>query len=100
MRFLVMSSQHSLLPFAHRLTREGHDVESVICNPGHKGKYEGAYAGVIKPILYQDDRKRHKKMEAMKELAADDQCIVISNQIFRNPYRFVVNNCSRFMYIF
>ena len=43
MNFLVLSRQHHMLPFAKRLIGDGHDVETIIYNPGNRNKYEGAY---------------------------------------------------------
>ena len=71
MNFLVLSNQHSLLPFAHRLQRDNHSVESIIYNPGNRSKYEGAYAGVIELTLHQGEKTRYKKIEALKELATE-----------------------------
>jgi len=80
MNFLVLSRQHSLLPFAHRLQLEGHDVQTIVYNPGNKGKYEGAYAGVLKLSFYHGEKKRHKVLELFKEMARDSpDAIVLTN---------------------
>ena len=45
--FLVLSRRHELLPFAHRLTTEGHTVESLVS----VGIFEGAWGGKINKVL-------------------------------------------------
>ncbi len=81
MNFLVLSRQHHLLPFAHRLTKEGHDVEAIVYNPGNRAKYEGAYAGVMEFTVHQGKKDRHAKIEALKELAAEGQGTVLTDDL-------------------
>ena len=47
MKYLVMTREHGLLPVAHRLTSEGHDVEAIV----QKERFEGAWGGKLHKIL-------------------------------------------------
>jgi len=77
--FLVLSRQHQLLPFAHRLTREGHSARSIIYHSGNKAKYERAYEGVIELLSQRGEKERGQKIKALQQIAADGQTVVLAN---------------------
>ncbi len=79
MRFLVLSRQHNLLPFAHRLRKEGHDVEAIVYKPGNRAQYENAYAGVLEFTVHRGEKHRHEKIEGLKELAGQGECTVLTD---------------------
>jgi hypothetical protein len=51
MRFFVASLEAQLLPLAHRLRREGHEVEAMVWKP----RYENAWGGSIQKIARHTD---------------------------------------------
>lgn len=81
MNFLVLSRQHHMLPFAKRLIGDGHDVETIIYNPGNRNKYEGAYGGVLEYAVSQGEKERHQKIEILKDLAVQGKGIVLTDDL-------------------
>lgn len=51
MKVLVASMRSLLLPLAHRLRREGHDVEALVWRP----RYEAAWGGQIQKLVRHSD---------------------------------------------
>lgn len=80
MNILVLSHQHTLLPFAYKLQQESHDVQTLVYKSGAHARYEGAYKGVLKLAFHKGDSGKDEILQAFKELAAENaQIIVITN---------------------
>lgn len=80
MNFLILSKQHTLLPFARRLTIDRHEAETLIWQSGKNAKYERAYQGVIDMVAHKGDPKDWQiKLQTLKEIAKDGQAIVLAN---------------------
>lgn len=61
MKFLVASLRHELLPLAHRLRREGHEVQALVW----RARYETAWSGMIEKLA------RHSDNVVMAEVLAE-----------------------------
>lgn len=81
MNFLVLSRQHHMLPFAKRLMGDGHDVETLIYNAGNRNKYEGAYGGVLEYAVESGEKKRHQKIQILKDATAKGHGIVLTDDL-------------------
>lgn len=81
MNFLVLSKQHHLLPFAQRLKREGHDVETIVYGAGNRAKYEAAYSGVIEFALQKGQKGRQEKLQTLVEAAAGGLGVVLTDDL-------------------
>jgi len=78
MNVLVLSDRHHLLPFARKLTNEGHTVATVVFE-SKKAKYERAYTGVIDLVTDSKDSSRTETIGQLKTLAASGDTVVISD---------------------
>lgn len=76
MRFLVASLRHELLPLAHRLKREGHEVEALVWRP----LYEHAWEGSVAKIARHSDGTLHKSvLQPHLEAAHRGELTVLTN---------------------
>lgn len=81
MSYLVLSHKHELLPFAWRLHREGHEVETVVW----KERYEAAWDGLIEKAVTGPDKgpEAAKKLDSIRaryyERAASGELTVLTN---------------------
>jgi len=74
MSFLVVSHDHSLIPFAYRLKLQGHSTELVVCSP----RYEKAWEGKFDHILPASEVSR-KNLEPSLDLAKSGEVTVLSD---------------------
>lgn len=67
MRFLIASHRAELLPLAHRLRREGHEVEALVW----RARYEAAWEGSLAKIARHSDGTLEREALSEKLKAAD-----------------------------
>jgi len=76
LKFLVASLRHELLPLAHRLRREGHEVEALVWRP----QFERAWGGSIDKVARHSDGSLHKDMlQSCVEAARSGHLTVVTN---------------------
>lgn len=75
MRFLVASMRAELLPLAHRLRREGHEVEALVW----RSRYEAAWGGEIgKLARHSDGTLMAEALRPQVEAAAAGELVVVT----------------------
>lgn len=75
MKVLVLSQKHGLLPFAYRLTREGHDVEVLVEKP----RYRKAWKGRLKSFEPPEGTDAETLRKAVRESAEESGAVVLTD---------------------
>lgn len=79
-KFLVLSTQHWLLPIAQRLRSEGHEVDAVVWLSGKRHRYERAWEGVWPKLAVRGDKSLNSKVqEAMPQVARESGTTVVTD---------------------
>lgn len=88
-KFLIISRTHSLLPLAHRLKLEGHDVEALVSVPA----FERAWAGKLRKVLRNSKGEVNpENLESVVRVAESGELTLLIDDwgletVFRNAPR-------------